>query len=305
MYFYKAFGLNINSEICLPELSIEAQEIPADLTIKRGNILLPKLIKTPIWRRGIRAQFGEGTNGSLILHWQGVADFESFNGNTLIVSSYTNDPNLLSLFTVSEALGLILFQKGHFLLHASAVKVGDEAWCFMGNPGAGKSTTAAAFIKAGCPLLSDDLTAISFDTAGVPYILPAYPQLKIWDNTVNGLKYDRGDLHPVSEGVNKFSYQPVQDFDHQPVKLNSVYFIHKFKNKAVFKALAPGEIPIEMLRNFPLPVELLRNGALKEHFNQSFRCAIHSKIWKKRRPDGFANLEKWVKESLISATKPV
>jgi hypothetical protein len=304
MYFYKAFGLNINSEISLPELSIGTEASPIDLTIKIGSITLPKLIQTPIYRRGIRAKFGKGADDSLVLHWQDVADFESFNGDTLIVAPQTEDPNLLSLFTVSEALGLVLYQRGYFLLHASAVKVGDEAWCFMGNPGAGKSTTAAAFIKAGCPLLSDDLTAITFNKAGIPYIVPAYPQLKIWDNTVNGLQYDKNDLQPVSEGVNKFSYQPSKDFHHQPVRLNAVYFIHKAKNKTVLKALAPGEIPIEMLRNFPLPVELLKDEAIKEHFTQSFRCAVHSKIWKKRRPDGFANLEKWVEESITSATSP-
>ncbi|MCE7039819.1 serine kinase [Dyadobacter sp. CY312] len=304
MYFYKAFGLNIHSEISLPELSIGTEENVADLTIKIGSVKLPRLAKTPIYRRGIRAKFGKGAGDSLILHWEEVADFESIGTDLLIVAPQTQDPNILSLFTVSEALGLVLFQRGHFLLHASAVKVGNEAWVFMGNPGAGKSTTAAAFIKAGCALLSDDLTAITFDSDGIPYIVPAYPQLKIWDNTVNGLQYDKRDLQPVSEGVNKFSYQPSKDFDHQPVRLNSVYFIHKAKNKAVLKALAPGEIPIEMLKNFPLPVELLKDESLKQHFTQSFRCAVHAQIWKKRRPDGFANLENWVQQSLVSVTSP-
>lgn len=304
MYFYKAFGLNINSEISLPELSKGISEQPADLTVKLGNVKLPKLRNTPIYRRGIKAQFGKGEKGNLILHWPDVASFEAIDGDKLIVAPHTTDPNLLSLFTVSEALGLILFQRGYFLLHASAVKVGNEAWCFMGNPGAGKSTTAAAFIKGGCNLLSDDLTAITFDSDGAPYIIPAYPQLKIWDNTVNGLDYDRNNLQPVSEGVNKFSYQPSQEFEHKPVKLNAIYFIHKAKNQAVLKALSPLEIPIQMIRNFPLPIEFLKEETLKQHFAQSFKCAGHAQIWKKRRPDGFANLEKWVQESIAMAKNP-
>lgn len=301
MYFYKAFGLNINSEISLPELSKGVSGQRVDLTIKLGNVKLPKLNITPIYRRGIRAKYGKGDEGGLFLHWQDVADFEAKQGDTLIVAPQTTDPNLLSLFTVSEALGLILFQRGYFLLHASAVKVGNEAWCFMGNPGAGKSTTAAAFIKGGCSLLSDDLTAISFDSDGAPYIIPAYPQLKIWDNTVNGLDYDRAHLQPVSEGVNKFSFQPSQEFEHNPVKLNAIYFIHKAKNQAVLKSLSPLEIPIQLLKNFPLPIELLKSETLKQHFAQSFKCAGHAQIWKKRRPDGFENLEKWVQESVVAA----
>ncbi|TDE16270.1 serine kinase [Dyadobacter psychrotolerans] len=303
MHSYKAFGLNIFSEIELPELSKAGPTDNCDLVIKYGSVDLSKLSKTPIYRRGTRALFGKGKEGGLILHWPEIASFEAIDGKTLMVSPLTDDPNLLSLFTVSEALGLILFQKGYFLLHASAVKVGDEAWCFMGNPGVGKSTTAAAFIKAGCQLLSDDLTAIGFDQNGVAQIIPSYPQLKIWDNTVNGLSYDRDTLQPVSEGINKFSYQPKKSFDHKPVKLGAIYFLHKAKNRAASKALSPGEIPIETLRNFPLPVQLLKGEALKKHFAQSFKCAVTARLWRKRRPDGFAKLENWISETLSSISE--
>jgi hypothetical protein len=298
MYSYKAFGLSISSEIELPELSRSDSVKLPDVAIKIGHVSLPKLKGVPIQRRGIQAEFGVDSNESLVLHWDDVADFMAVDGNLLIVSPLTGDGNLLSLFTVSEALGLILFQRGYFLLHASSVKVGDEAWCFMGNPGAGKSTTAAAFIKAGCELLSDDLTAIDFDANGVARIIPAYPQLKIWDNTVTGLQYDKNSLQPVSEGVNKYSFQPVNGFDHDPVRLGAVYFIHKAKNQAVKRALTPAEIPIQTIKNFPLPIELLKGDNLKRHFAQSFRCAAGASLWKMRRPDGFANLEKWVQASL-------
>lgn len=298
MFFYKAYGLTIRSEIELPELSIAEQVITWDILIKRGDVVLPKVKKTPIYRRGIRAFFGKDVDHNLILHWDEVATYKAIGGSELIINPLTGDANLLSLFTISEALGLILFQKGYFLLHASAVKVGNEAWCFMGNPGAGKSTTAAAFVKAGCPLLSDDLTAIKFDNNGNAYIIPAYPQLKIWDNTVAGLSYEKSILFPVSEGVNKFSYVPEGIFDQQPVRLSNVFFLHKAKNQVALKLLNASAIPLETLKNFPLPISLLSGETLKTHFLQSFQCAKAAKIWKKRRPGGFELLEKWVQESI-------
>lgn len=297
MYFYKAYGLTIFSEIELPELSVAEPVISWDLHIKRGEIISVKFKKTSIYRRGIRASFGKNDE-NLILHWENVATFEAVEGKELTISPLTDDNNLISLFTVSEALGLILFQRGYFLLHASSVKIGDKAWCFMGSPGAGKSTTAAAFVKAGCPLLSDDLTAITFADDGRPYIIPAYPQLKIWDNTVNGLKYSPADLQPVSEGINKFSYKPKGDFDLEPVLLGEVYFLHKAKNQVKFSELNTFSIPVEMLKNFPLPFSLLSGELIKQHFLQSFQCAKSAKIWRKRRPDGFELLEKWVQESI-------
>lgn len=296
MYFYKAYGLKISSEIELPELSEGEGGNTFDLMIRKGEINLPGQRATSIFRRGIKASFGSHPENGLFLHWEGVADFQAVDGRLLTVDAFTKDPDVLSLFTVSEALGLILFQRGMFLLHASSVKVGDEAWCFMGAPGAGKSTTAAAFIKAGCQMLSDDLTAITFDKTGKAFIIPAYPQIKIWDNTVNGLDYDRSGLTPVSEGVNKFSFQPRDNFAHEPIALKQVFFMHKAKNRPRLEELTASEIPIQMLKNFPLPVRLLKGDILKNHFVQSFRCASSAKIWKKRRPDGFQNLEQWAAE---------
>ncbi|MCE7066846.1 serine kinase [Dyadobacter sp. CY326] len=298
MKSYKAFGLIIHSEIELPELSDGDAGMEADLHIELGEFELPPLTNTHLYRRGVRASFAKDADENLYLHWDGIASFKAINGNQLIVNPLVQDHNLISLFTVSEAVGLILFQRGLFLLHASAVQVGNEAWCFMGTPGAGKSTTAAAFIKAGCKLLSDDLTAISFDSDGLAYIIPAYPQLKIWDNTVNGLDYERSDLHPVSEGVNKFSYQPKTDFPQEPVRLREVFFLHRARNKKSLTPLPAIEMPTETLKNFPLPSQLLTDSVLRSHFLQSLQCAKSARLWKKKRPDGFANLEKWVNDSV-------
>lgn len=305
MPFYSAYGLTIFSEIELPELVRSEKTDAIDFSIARGEVILPKLKKTPIHRRGIRALSGKDAEGNLILHWDEVADFKAIDGKKLIVSAQTDDKNLLSLFVVSEALAMILFQKGYFLLHASAVKIGDEAWCFMGNPGAGKSTTAAAFIKAGATLLSDDLTAIKFDENGKAFIIPGYPQLKIWNNTVNGLSYDRDNLEPVSEGVNKFSYKPEGVFSLEPVALSNIFFLHKANNRPALQALKSSEVPIETLKNFPLPIAFLKDTLLANHFTQSFMCARSSDLWRKRRPEGFSTLEKWVDESMKLAIDPI
>lgn len=298
MYYYTAFGLNIHSEIPLPELAEGDRNAAAAIHIQQGTVKLPRLEKTRIYRRGIRAFFGKDEAEALYLHWAGIASYKAIDSHTLIVEPLTSEPELISLFTVSEALGLILFQKGYFLLHASSVAVGEEAWCFMGTPGAGKSSTAAAFMKVGCRLLSDDLTAITFDEQGAPLVVPAYPQLKIWEQTVSGLGYEQAELEPVSEGVNKYSYKPKSEFSHQSVPLKKAFFLHKARNKHACQPLNATEIPTELLRNFPLPIGLLDAGKLKEHFMQSFQCAKSAEMIRKRRPEGFSSLENWVEDSI-------
>lgn len=297
MHHYTAFGLHIHSEISLPELAEGDPHSAPDVCIREGAVPLPLMRPTTIFRRGIKAFFGQDDQ-ALYLDWPGVASFRASGGNELVISPAVADGNMISLFTVSEALGLVLFQKGYFLLHASSVALGDEAWCFMGMPGAGKSSTAAAFIKAGCRLLSDDLTAIKFDQSGKPVIIPAYPQLKIWEKTVTGLHYDTSALEPVSEGVNKFSYQPHGQFSNKAVPLKKVFFLHKARNRPAVQNMGIAEIPGEMLRNFPLPTKLLSGDNLKKHFLQSLQCARTAELLRMRRPEGFDNLEKWVEESV-------
>jgi len=299
MHHYTAFGLHIHSEIFLPELAEGNPHSAADVYIRQGAVELPAMRPTTIHRRGVKAFFGQDEQQqALFLDWAGVASFKAFGGRELVVSPVALEANVISLFTVSEALGLILFQKGYFLLHASAVEVADEAWCFMGMPGAGKSSTAAAFIKAGCKLLSDDLTAITFDETGKPVILPAYPQLKIWEKTVSGLHYAESDLEPVSEGVKKFAYHPREQFPTEPVRLKKVFFLHRARNKPAVQQMNLAEIPGELLRNFPLAAELMNGDNLKKHFFQSIQCAKTAELLRKRRPEGFENLEKWVEASI-------
>ncbi|TLV01169.1 serine kinase [Dyadobacter luticola] len=298
MHRYKAFGLNIDSEIVLPELSEGDPQSEVDLTIKKGEVILPETAPTRIFRRSTEAHFGQDIENNLYLTWNNIASFKAISGDILIVSPQNPDHSIISLFTVSEALGLILFQRGYFLLHASSVLVGDEAWCFMGEPGAGKSTTAAAFIKAGCKLLSDDLTAIRMDQNGVAHVIPAYPQLKIWENTVNGLAYDQTTLQPVSEGVRKFAYHPTSTFSHGAVKLGKVFFLHKTGDIQSPQPLLAGDIPTQLLIHFPLPTALLVGEALKRHFMQSMQCGKSAEMWRMKRPEGFANLESWVSECI-------
>jgi hypothetical protein len=60
----------------------------------------------------------------------------------------------------AQALPLAATAAGIEVLHASGVVVDGRALLFAGDPGAGKSSLAAAFLRAGDELLSDDAVAI-------------------------------------------------------------------------------------------------------------------------------------------------
>jgi hypothetical protein len=89
-------------------------------------------------------------------------------------------------FLLGPVLGLLLRLRGITCLHASAVAFDRRAVAFVGDAGAGKSTTAAAFARRGCAVLSDDVVAIT-EHDGAFHVLPAYPYLSLWPDSVKML----------------------------------------------------------------------------------------------------------------------
>ncbi len=66
----------------------------------------------------------------------------------------------ITMCLLGPIIGFVLHLRGAPCLHASAVAVEGRAVAFLGHSGAGKSTTAAAFIRRGFRALTDDVLAL-------------------------------------------------------------------------------------------------------------------------------------------------
>lgn len=97
-------------------------------------------------------------------------------------------------YLLGPVLGLLLRLRGVTCLHASAVAFGDRSVAFVGSAGAGKSTTAAAFARQGYGVISDDIVAL-VEHEGAFYVMPAYPHLCLWPESVRML-YDSSEALP-------------------------------------------------------------------------------------------------------------
>jgi hypothetical protein len=96
-------------------------------------------------------------------------------------------------YLLGPILGLLLRLRGVTCLHGSAVDIGGRAIAFVGPPGVGKSTTAAALAERGCEVLSDDVVALSEQQPGDSnrdgianrlHVIPAGPYLSLWPESV-------------------------------------------------------------------------------------------------------------------------
>lgn len=100
-------------------------------------------------------------------------------------------------YIAGPILGFVLLLRGVTSLHASAVVVDDQAVAFLGPPGAGKSTTAAAFARLGFPVLSDDIVALE-DHEESFLVNSGYPWLRLWPSSVESLFGSREALPAIS-----------------------------------------------------------------------------------------------------------
>ena len=291
LYFYKAYGLTISSEIPLPPL-VEIDPTTANVFIRRGNIAVnPNLVSTKAYRAGLNAHFAQEGTGRLLLEWAPIISFLAINGEELIVDTNHPDKDTVALFTLSEAIGLLLFQRGYFLLHGGAVQVNEKGIVFLGVPGAGKSTTVAAFAQKGCKVLSDDMVCVQINKQGGPSLIPAFSQIKVWETSVDGLQLPKERLDTVREGVNKFSWHNSVFFEEDIVPLAQVFVLMPpSSSNAAIEPLPISQVPVELIGYFPLPDSLLNGLLLKEFFEKSVAVAQSVPIAKLSRPANFAAL---------------
>jgi hypothetical protein len=289
-FYFKAFGLTIQSPIPVRGLIPIAFVENPDINIIFERIeSYPQLKLTKVNRKGLTATFGmfnEDTNDAYMV-WENQINFRLIDGKTMIVDTIETDLDFLSLFIVSEPLGILLFQRGDILLHASAIQLPNgDGIVFMGEPGAGKSTTAAAFVKAGCNIISDDLVAIRL-IDNKPFLIPSFPQIKLWKKSVDGLGYSYDDVERIVEGTNKFAYYNENKLIESPIQLKNIFVLGAEQTGLINQI----QYPIEFLKYFALPEQLLEKGnPLKNHFEKSKIVAQNITIEGKQKMKSFAEL---------------
>lgn len=181
---YTAFGLQIASGLAMPELAPGRDGMP-DLVIEEGDIEG----ELGSAERPVKFRFREdGGDASDIMAWHDVASFE-ISGNdriTYIGAPHSGDA-LVSLPLLGPVMAVLLHRRGLLTLHGSAVVIDGRASVFLGDKGAGKSTTAAALVRAGHALVTDDIVAIERSGEGGHRVWPGYPQVKLTDDATEAL----------------------------------------------------------------------------------------------------------------------
>ncbi len=213
---YTLYGLNLASEILLPEVP-KAEGSP-DFTIEIADVKEPlnPLTQTALYRAGKNWFFLTVPNIVNIL----VTD-----GNKILVAPCPKaDIQDVVTFILGPAILALLQQRGYFVLHANAVVNDDKLIVFSGRSGAGKSTLSAGFFKRGFKIFADDICIISQEIDGF-FVQPGFTRLKLWADVLSELGEDIDMLHPVRAGLQKYNFETSTEFFNSKMRIRSIYFL--------------------------------------------------------------------------------
>ncbi len=235
---YRAHGLTIASDRPLPGLARAPATSTPDLTLQFCAPPVKAADRSPWFER--RYQTGDGPPDLVATRLDGGRwlEFAYANGPTFVMDARASrvwasaasspDPDGVEDYLLGPILGIALRLRGALCLHASAVDVGGRALAFAGPAGAGKSTMAASFARAGFPVLADDtITLIARASSWV--VAPACPRIRLWPEALRALGMDTDPAVARETGSDDVRYRldllANGLFAVDPVPLAAIYVI--------------------------------------------------------------------------------
>ena len=230
MIHSRAFGLHIHSDEALPGVpETESASAPSDRALRirfdrwpdavepgRTGIPWPNPACADISARDV-CVVGDGRWLSLVYDETLCFFVRRDGGEVSFVRPASMSIDEVATYLLGPIIGLVLRLRGVACLHASAVGVGDGVVCLVGPSESGKSTTAAALVRMGHSLVTDDISAVDLRD-GVATVRPGAPRIRLWPGAVAKLVAGGADLPPLMAGWDKryLDVPPIADLRDDP-----------------------------------------------------------------------------------------
>jgi hypothetical protein len=280
--YYHYAGLRVVSEVQLPEWAPFEQASPgtnSDVIISLGGVLVDELSGAP--RRIVTA-----TECQFLV--PGTGSFQVKNGREIVVKPAPGvAARRLRPWLIGSAWGALCYQRGLFLIHASAVMIDGSAVLFCALAKRGKSTMAAQLNTKGYPLLSDDLCHVDISADGVPVVYPGAPRLKLWSDALDELGWDAGNLEPDQSRPGKFHVVHTADPSILPAPVRAIYLL-EWGEFGIRRLAGLNALQRFLAASIYRPGILGSMGQLNRYSTQSMTLLQRVPLWELQRPRDLA-----------------
>lgn len=288
MYYYTAYGLNIHSELELPQL-FEGSEI-ADVTVRYGSVSLS------VAELGDSDRVVIGSPQEVKVFWREIGSFCVRNGNEIIMDPNEGvDSRAIGLIILGSSLGILMTQRDRMVFHSSVVEFPRGCAAFVANRGYGKSTTAGALYAKGHRLVADDI--LTLDLVDGQYMArPGYPQLKLWPDAARAIGEQPESLDKVHPDFEKRARPARESFVREPVALRAVFILEVGKSVEVTR-LEGQQALMSLLPHWygaQFDGDLLEVFGIEDHFKACNLLAQSVPIYRIGRPHKLDYLEEVV-----------
>jgi len=259
MYKYYAYGLNIHSEIFLPELIYKESSVP-DIIITIGNV---DPFREVALNEGL---YFRETKNAKYRFWDDIGKFKISNGNRIIVDPAKSvDKKLLRMYILGTIFANLLNQRGLLVLHASAVNINNYVVAFLGAKNKGKSTVALEFYENGYPIVADDYIPIYFENS-IPFVYTGFPQLKLSQKSIAHSHFILEKNLKYTSDFDKFYFTTKRSFTQNKLPLKRIYILERGEKNAI-DSLKLQKAFIELTKN-NFGITKYNNRDLKRSFIQ-------------------------------------
>jgi len=174
---YRFYGLETDSAIDLGVLPVGSPDLPADVTIERGEVCALD--------RDAGKWF-ENDRGTIIIDLPPAGRFRVEGGNAITIDGTDAGLAALRWRLLGIGFGAVLHQRGILALHATVINMHGRNIALVGASGAGKSTLAAWLQKRGHAILIDDVCAVVPDPTRA-IVEPGNGLLRLWEDATRAL----------------------------------------------------------------------------------------------------------------------
>lgn len=281
-YYYKVYGLNIESEILVPELMVLDNKIDKNIDVKIYYKTMPDDIKQNV-NEGKKAFY----NGQYVwFHIDNVCTYLIQNGDTVTIDLCENpDLNILKVYILGSVLGIILLQRNTVAIHGGSIVINNKGCIFTGDKGAGKSTLTTALRQRGYDFVSDDVGAI--ELSDIPMINPGFGYQKLCEDAMTKLGYDSSEYTPFRSDMNiKYIVPALDNFIKEKVPFEVLFEIEQGDTQKVEVVEVTGNEKLQkIIKNvFRIEVLMYSGGVPADYFKKCLEIAKHIKFYKITRP---------------------
>jgi hypothetical protein len=219
MFHYSLAGLVFSSPFPCPELTPTA--LPPQVTIRISQV--PKNLPEPR-KEGVLYQ---AANDQFLFRIEEVATYLVLRGEEILIEPAPDaSEEEIRLFLFNAVLAILLHQRGGVLpLHASGIGTDRGAVLFLGRSGAGKSTLLAEFLARGYRMMTDDLAPLQPVPRGRPNVLPTFPNMKLWADTMQRMGMPTDGHMRVRPTEEKYSIRREDSFFPSLLPLRAAYVL--------------------------------------------------------------------------------